>query len=189
MNVYDFDKTIYPTDSTTQFYFYCIRKRPIILKKLPRQFAGFFKYFIKKIDKTQMKENFYCFLQDIKDIDVLCKSFWERNEKNINKWYLEKQKKDDVIISASPEFLLEPICKRLKIKYLYASRVDKKTGKYTGINCHGEEKVRRYKEAFDSFPIDEFYSDSYSDTPLALLAKKSFLVKGDKLSDWDFSKS
>lgn len=66
-----------------------------------------------------------------------------------------------------------------------ASVVDKNTGTYSGINCHGEEKVRRYREVFKSKPIDEFYSDSYSDTPLAKIADKAFIVKGNKLSEWD----
>ena len=96
MNVYDFDKTIYPKDSTTQFFFFCIRKRPIILRKLPRQLMAFFKFYVlKKNDKTHMKEVFYTFLKDIKDIDSYVELFWEKNEKNVNKWYLEKQKEDD----------------------------------------------------------------------------------------------
>ncbi|MEE0264705.1 MAG: haloacid dehalogenase-like hydrolase, partial [Acutalibacteraceae bacterium] len=91
------------------------------------------------------------------------------------------------IISASPEFLLELPCQMLGIKYLMASRVDPKTGKYTGENCHGEEKVRRLYEKYPKDTvIEEFYSDSYSDTPLAKLAKKSFMVKGDDISDWIF---
>lgn len=34
--------------------------------------------------------------------------------------------------------------------------------------------------------IDEFYSDSHSDDPLARLAKQAFLVKGEKLTPWEF---
>ena len=47
---------------------------------------------------------------------------------------------DDVIISASPEILLTEICRRLGIKYLIASKVEKITGKYYGENCYGKEK-------------------------------------------------
>ena len=65
-----------------------------------------------------------------------------------------------------------------------ASKVDKKTGKYEGINCHGKEKVRRFYEMFPNGKIDDFYSDSYSDSPLAEISKKAFLVKGDELKDW-----
>ena len=34
--------------------------------------------------------------------------------------------------------------------------------------------------------IDEFYSDSVSDAPLAKLAKKAFLVEDNKLLPWEF---
>ena len=65
-----------------------------------------------------------------------------------------------------------------------ASPVDMHTGIYSGENCHGEEKVRRYRAVFGEAPINEFYSDSTSDTPLAKLAAKAFLVKGDTLKEW-----
>ena len=106
----------------------------------------------------------------------------------IKPFYKNQQQKDDVIISASPEFLLAPICKTLKINYLMASVVDEHTGKYSGINCHGKEKVRRYREMFGDTKIHEFYSDSYSDTPLAKISEKAFIVKGNRLLDCDFSK-
>ena len=99
---------------------------------------------------------------------------------------MKQKKSDDVIISASPEFLLEPIIKKLDISTLIASRVDKHTGLYDGINCHGKEKVRRFYEVFPDGKIDEFYSDSYSDTPLAEIADKAYIVKGEELSEWIF---
>ena len=101
---------------------------------------------------------------------------------------MEQKKTDDVIISASPEFLLSPVCKKLGLKYLIASRVDKNTGKYNGINCHGKEKVRRFYEEFGETDVEEFYSDSYSDTPMAEIANKAFMVKKDEITPWDFEK-
>ena len=184
MNVYDFDKTIYDGDSTVDFYMYCLRKKPKILKYLPGQLVAFFMYFIKAYEKTEMKERFYKFLQGIDDVDVLLEEFWAKSFKNIKSWYLESKKDDDVIISASPEFLLKIPCEKLNVKIM-ASRVSEKTGKYDGVNCHGKEKVRRFYDAFPDGEILKFYSDSYSDTPLARLAERSYLVKGDKLYKWD----
>ncbi|MFR3285343.1 MAG: haloacid dehalogenase-like hydrolase [Clostridium fessum] len=54
---------------------------------------------------------------------------------------------DDVIISASPEILLTEICKRLGIKYLIASKVEKITGKYYRENCYGKEKSSTFSKA------------------------------------------
>jgi len=91
---------------------------------------------------------------------------------------------DDVIISASPEFFLKPACNMLGIRHLIASPVDAKTGKHRGENCHGKEKVRRFRALFPDASVEEFYSDSYSDTPMAELAEKAYLVKGDTITDW-----
>ena len=186
MNVYDFDKTIYDGDSTAHFYFYCLKKQPRILLWLPYQAWAFFCYIIGFYDKTQFKERFYKFFKSIEKIDELVDSFWNTHYGGIKKWYTDLQCEDDIVISASPEFLLLPICERIDIKNLIASRVDKYTGKYDGLNCYGAEKVTRLYNTYGKVEFDNFYSDSLSDAPLAMLAKKeSFVVDGDKLIKWD----
>lgn len=184
MNVYDFDKTIYNGDSTIDFYLYCIKKHPKIIFCLPRQIYGAIRYMLKIIDKTKFKEEFYCFLSRLNNIDLLVSSFWDVNQNKLKKWYKEIKKDDDLIISASPEFLLAEICKREKIDRLIASKVDKKNGNYIGKNCYGEEKVNRYKYVYKDCVIDNFYSDSRSDQPLANLAQNSFLVVGECIKSW-----
>lgn len=187
MNVYDFDKTIYYNDSTSDFYLFCLKRHPAIAKHFPKTMAAFIAYILHLKTKTQFKEVMYSFLLEI-DIDNDLKDFWETHKEKIKPWYLEQLKNDDVIISASPEFLLKPICDQLGINHMMASRVDPKTGKYTGINCHGKEKVVRFREVFGNEKIDEFYSDAYCDTPLAEIAEKSFMVKGDRRKPWRFKK-
>jgi len=66
-----------------------------------------------------------------------------------------------------------------------ASREDKRTGKFDGANCHGEEKVKRFYELYPDGLIDEFYSDLYCDSPLARIADRAFIVKGEELLPWD----
>lgn len=183
MNVYDFDKTIYAGDSTVDFFKYSLKKNPGIIKFMPGQISGVVKYAFKKIDKTQMKERFFCFLNEI-DAENLVNEFWEINNIKIYKWYTDQMRKDDIIISASPEFLLKPICGKLGIENLIASKVDPGTGKFSGENCRGEEKVRRLKAEFDIDRIDEFYSDSVSDLPLAKIADKAFLIKNGTPEKW-----
>ena len=184
MNVFDFDKTIYDGDSTVDFWKYCLKKYPSTKKHLLHTALNGIKFAFRIMEKTAFKEDFYAFLQEIDNIEEALDEFWCEHEVNIKDWYLKMQKQDDVIISASPEFLLDPICKKLGIKYMMASRVDSKNGKYNGVNCHGEEKVRRYKEKFANRQIHEFYSDSYSDTPLAKLAFDPILVKGNDFEPW-----
>lgn len=185
MNIYDFDETIYDSDSTKDFYFYCLKKHPSVLLTVPRMAIAFFLYAIGIFTKTRAKETMYRFLRKVPDIDKELSDFWDLNESKIKPWYRNRQKADDIIISASPEFLLEPICARLGIKHLMASRVDKKTGLYTGENCWGEEKVKRLHNAFPDAHCEEFYSDSLSDTPLAKIADKAMIIKGDSLIAWD----
>ncbi len=183
MNVYDFDKTIYHGDSTVNFYKYCILKKPSILKYLPKQLWAFFLYFVQIYDKTTMKEKFYVFLQGIDNIDALIEAFWEKNMKKIKSFYKEQKRNDDVIISASPEFLLFFPCEKLNIN-LIASKVNKHTGEYDGKNCYGKEKVLRFRKLYSDSKIESFYSDSLSDTPLAEIAEKAYLVNKNKISDW-----
>lgn len=189
MNVYDFDKTIYKNDSTADFYFFELKKNPKILLSLPSLILAVILWQLGFFNKTQFKERFYRFLLKIDDIDSEVESFWDTNQHKIKNFYKIRQQEDDVIISASPEFLLKPICKRLGIKYVYASKVDKKSGKYSGENCWGAEKPKRFHESFGKDAvIDEFYSDSYSDTPLAEIAEKSYIVKGEHISPWQYKK-
>ncbi len=184
MNVFDFDKTIYDGDSTVDFWKYCLKKYPRTKKHLFHTALKGAGFLLGTVEKTAFKEDFYRFLQEIDDIDTALAEFWDEHEYKIKKWYLDMQREDDVIISASPEFLLSPICSKLGINTLMASRVDPKTGIYDGENCHGEEKVRRYKEKFRAAQIHEFYSDSYSDTPLAKLAFDPILVRGNDFEPW-----
>ena len=80
--------------------------------------------------------------------------------------------------------MLEPICNKLKIQKLIASKVDKKTGKFLGKNCYGKEKVNRLNEEYESYIIKEFYSDSLSDSYLADISEKSYLVTKECIKDW-----
>ena len=72
----------------------------------------------------------------------------------------------------------------MEIKKVIASNVDKKTGKYYGVNCYGDEKVRRFMNEVGE-NIERFYSDSLSDRPMMALAEKAYLVKGDNLIYWN----
>lgn len=187
MNVYDFDGTIYDGDSTLDFWYFCLKKHPQILLYLPYQCFGMVKYKLKIIDKTKFKECFFSFVKQIDILEKDVKEFWDLNEFKIMNWYKENQKKDDLIISASPFFLLNEICKRQKIEYLIASKVDPKTGYFDGNNCYGEEKVIQFFKRFPDHNIDAFYSDSYSDNPMASIAIRAYFVKKEKLYDWYFA--
>lgn len=184
MNVYDFDNTIYDGDSSLEFYLYCIRKKPWLLFCFPFQVIGFCLFKFGVIRKVCFKEIFFCFLRFINSPEKLVISFWNENICKIKKWYKERQKNNDVVVSASPAFLICPICSKIGIKYVLASEVDINTGKFYTENCYGEEKVIRFQKNFGCVTIEEFYSDSLSDVYMAKLAKKSFWVDGNSISVW-----
>jgi phosphoserine phosphatase len=185
MNVYDFDKTIYHRNSTADFYFYCLRRHPGILKCLPVQLKGFVLYGLKLIDITEMKKHLYRFLPCLDDVDRDLADFWDNNIGKVHEWYRQKQRDDDLVISGSPYFLVEGACQRLGISHLIASDVDKKSGEVRMPNCsRGQKVIELRRQGYDESKIEEFYSDSHSDDPLAALARKAYLVKGERLEDW-----
>jgi len=186
MNAYDFDKTIFDGDSTAKFYCFCLLRTPKMLLRLPR--LAFEAAFVLKKDKQRFKENMFAFLTDLKDPQEMVNRFWEINRKGIKKFYLEGKRPDDLIASASPEFLLRPILTELGVTRLIASPVDIHTGKYSGANCHGQEKVRLFRLLYPGETIEKFYSDSHSDDPMASIAKEAVWVDGNTLSAWPKAK-
>lgn len=184
MNAFDFDNTIFHGDSTARFYAYCFTHVPQLWPQIPAQAANALLFALRLRPKQQFKQRMYGFLRRLPDVDRLLEDFWNANIGRIQPWYLAMQRPDDVIISASPEFLLQPAMDRLGIRHMMASRVDRHTGQYDGLNCHGQEKVRRFRERFGDAHVERFYSDSLSDAPMAHLADEAFLVKNDRLTPW-----
>lgn len=188
MNVFDFDGTIYHGDSSKDFFFYCLKHYPKTRGKIFPVLLYGAGFGLRIVKKKTFKQKLFSIVQKIPDIDKAVLDFWEEHRKNIKKWYMEMKEGSDIIISASPEFLLAPICAELGVECMMATRVDKKTGLFDGENCHGKQKVTRFYEMYPNAEIDSFYSDMYCDTPLALISKQAFIVKGEKLSPWKFKK-
>lgn len=84
-----------------------------------------------------------------------------------------------IVVSASPENWLQPWCDAHGLQLL-ATRMQvsngRITGKIEGLNCHGEEKVRRIRESFDLAQFDQVYcyGDTNGDKPMLELATVSF---------------
>lgn len=182
MNVYDFDKTIYPKDSSAEFYLFNLKKDPLLIRYLPIQAWAFLRYTLKLIPKTTMKQEVYRYFRGIPDMEQRVHAFWETRQHKIQPFYLKQKKTSDVIISASPEFLLRPIIQKLGVN-LIASIVDPKLGTHQE-NCYGDQKPLRFLAQFPKASIEAFYSDSLSDTPMARLAKRAYLVSKESIVSW-----
>lgn len=177
VNVYDFDHTIYHGDASFDFILYCLMRNPRLWKYLPASALAVAQYIFGISDRKRVKQVAFRFLRDMSDIDKTLNEFWTKHELKIKQWYRNQHQASDIVISASPEFLLDPIAKKLKIQALLATRMDKHSGEINGENCREEEKLRRLKEYDAKLKPDNVYSDSWSDAPLLGLANRAYIVK------------
>ena len=184
MNAYDFDKTIYRHDCSVTFYLWCLRHYPRIVRRWPRLICDALLYGRKKLTKHVFMERFYRYLRDVPDVCAEAERFWDAHQKDMHAWYGKTHQADDLLISASPYFLIKPIADRLDIRYVLASPLNPATGFYEGERCHGEGKVRALRKAYPDARIEAFYSDSLSDTPMAEIAERAYLVHGEQLTAW-----
>lgn len=183
MNVYDFDGTIYDGDSSVDFWLFCGRRNPsVFLRCLPRLLSGAALYALGRIPKERWKERFFSFLRYAPADEALVARFWDARFGRIKPWYLKQKEESDMIVSASPAFLLKPACARLGVR-LIASEVDPATGLFSGLNCSGTEKVRRFREACPGTTVERFYTDSKKDLPMAGLAERAYFVRGNRIRE------
>ena len=184
MNVYDFDKTIYDGDSSMDFYRFCLRSDPRLMRFWPKQLWGLIGYQASGRASTRYKSFFLAYLRGVRDLSDTVARFWDEHRHKLKGWYLAQKRADDVIISASPEFLLCPICEELGVS-LIATEVDGISGEISGRNCRGNEKPLLFREKYPDAVIEEFYSDSNSDAPMAHLAARAYFVCGDRVEVWE----
>ena len=185
MNVYDFDGTIFSSDCSIGFCFWCMNRHPKLwFTFFPKAIKNLLLKKMGKMPEYLMQRKFFGYLMLIDDFDVQIKRYWDKNEKKIAKWYLAQKKSDDLIISASPTCIIEPIAKRLGVNFI-ATEYDREYGVLVNNMMYAKEKA---KYIIDSgFPlIENFYSDSLADTPLALCAEKAHLVtkQATTVIDW-----
>lgn len=183
IDIYDFDKTIVPFDSGSLFVGYCIIHYPWCILWMPVVLVGLLLMLLRVITFTQFKQSCFMFLPMIPK-EKAVKGFWNRHEKQVHPWFKERERYS-VVISASPDFLLEEIDRRLGFDRLICTRHNPKTGVIIGENCRGEEKVRRLFDEFhnDEIKVVDVYSDSLKhDGPIFSLAsgKCYHIIKGKK---------
>ena len=184
MNVYDFDGTIFYSDCSIGFAIWCMKRHPkLCFTYLPRAVKAFIRY--KRGDPELSYAAHIVQLSDsVSDFDEQIERYWDESEKRISTWYLEQKKPDDLIISASPSCIIGPIAKRLGVNFI-ATDYDRKYGVFVNNLMYAKEKARYITD--HGFPvIENFYSDSLADTPIALFAEKAYLVtnRASTVNEW-----
>lgn len=184
MNVYDFDNTIYKGETVLDFYKFYLKKDISLLKYIPLIFSVLLRYKMRRIslEELEKKASIYSEKNIPHIFKFSAKEFWDKHESKIKDFYLKQQRADDVVVSASFSFLLDEICRRLGIRYCLCSEIEPESGKIKRI-CYRDSKPEIFKENFPNAEIDNFYTDSLNDLPMIMLAKKAYLVKGEKLTE------
>ncbi|MBQ7794763.1 MAG: haloacid dehalogenase-like hydrolase [Clostridia bacterium] len=186
MRVFDFDGTIYDGESSVDFFLFSLKRHPKNLLLLPRVFYMLLRYKRLKITPDELAaglEKYGArFLSGINDLSGDIVKFWDGHFHKIKQFYLEGKLDDDVILSASPDFLIVEAAKRLGIKTVIASSFDLEKGKILRL-CYHENKCEYFSLQFPDKRIDEFYTDSDNDKAVFKLSDRVFMVKGNKITE------
>ena len=187
MNVYDFDNTIYDGESVFDFFLFCVKKEKRLILYFPMLLKNLFRYKAGKLTIDGLYEEASKLTKEVirnrEHADAYISEFWSINARKLKKEFLDKLKSDDVIITASPVILIKAISDQLKTENIIGSRIDLDTGRME-FACFRQNKIIAFNEAYPNAVIDEFYTDSLNDMPLAELAKKAYLVKHGKATQF-----
>ena len=187
MNVYDFDNTIYDGESCFDLFKFYLKKDPSLLKSFPTVVKGFARYKKGKISLDEMISKYVPLAEEkLSKIDFENdpKEFWDKHMHKIKPFYAAQQKDDDLIITASPDFHMQEICKRLGIKNYLTTKVNQQSGKIE-FACIRQNKITAFQKLCgeEQLEIENFYTDSpENDAPLIELAKHAFVVKKNTIT-------
>ena len=180
MNGYDFDDTIFRGNSTRRFFFFCLLRLPYLVIMIPVIVVAGLLRGLRILNKDQFLYALEWYVALLPNAEKLAVKFWDKNMNRIKPWYLKQKRKSDVIVSASPKFLIEEACKRLEVRCI-ATNLDTR-GRLHGKHCYGGEKVVAYKSRYKENSLLTYYSDSLSDTPMMKMAEYGYLVNGDEVT-------
>lgn len=185
--LFDFDGTITDRDSMLDFIIFGIGLRGFC--------AGFIRllpalalYKLKIIPNFKAKEIVLTrFFKgwDIERFDLIAASYSEKIPRIVRGTAMERLRWHKlsghtvVVVSASIEHYLKHWCARQGVE-LIATRLEVHagalTGRLSGKNCHGAEKVRRLRERFDleSYDLIYAYGDSSGDKAMLEIADERY---------------
>lgn len=205
--IFDVDYTITRKETLMELFKYVLSNDKKMIKYLPRAIFSGAMYGVGVYDERKVKETFLKFIDGIeeKHLAKLVKSFYEERLSTI----LYKDALDMIrklkgegykvfLISASPEFYLNELYSISEVDLIIGTKFLFNEGKFArkmdGLNCKGEEKVRRLKEVIEKENLDVdfensyMFSDSLSDKPLLDLVGKAYLINYKKKHELEILK-
>jgi len=185
---FDFDGTVTTRDTLLEFIKFT--------KGAPAFYSGFLfnifyllAYKIKVITNQEAKEKVLGYFfrgTDVTEFDRMAVEFSKKKLPSLIRSKAQKEiltlqndNIDVVIVSASPENWIRHWCfekNLILIASVLETRDGKITGKISGKNCHGQEKVRRILEKYSIEEYNEVYAygDTKGDLPMLGLATKPY---------------
>ncbi|MCJ8164192.1 haloacid dehalogenase-like hydrolase [Pontibacter sp. E15-1] len=193
--VFDLNKTFYNKSSKDKFFEFICTKRP----KRIRYFLEMTYYKLlrnlHRIRKTEFKENFFNYLDDLTpaQVEEYATEFWNNEypgqfNQTLKNHFDQKKKQGFRIFCATGglELYVAPLFKLYPIDGFAGTQVryDSHTYKVIGKACKDEEKIERLKQHFkgDDFEVVEAYSDSKE--AILDIATKAFLLKDGKIEPY-----
>lgn len=191
--VFDVDFTITKRETLFELYLFMLKKKPILVFKIPSLLGIALFYLFRFYDAKQAKIRFISFINGIEEEDMkrIVKEFYEKRLKNIlyaDAINMIKKMKNEgymiYLISASAQFYLEEFYAIEEVDKVIGTRFKFENGKYNmlGENCKGDEKVLRLMETIKeeqievNFKSSYMFSDSLSDLPLFKLVGNPYLI-------------
>jgi HAD superfamily phosphoserine phosphatase-like hydrolase len=190
--VFDLNGTLYNKSSKDEFYKYLCSIKPRKVGYYLQMM--YYKLLLKihKIRKTEFKENFFNYLNNLppSQVEKYAAEFWKREyPANFNKELLQilnRHKKMGTKIFCATgglELYVKPLFELYTIDGLFGTVVkyDGNTYKVQGLACKDDEKLRRLDKYFKGNPykLIEAYSDSKE--PILDRAEKSYLIEDGKI--------
>ena len=161
-----------------------IKNNKKILLYLPSIFVNMIKYKLCLVKKEKLIKKINNFMSaiifDRKELLELVERFWSKKIHKLDRKMLNRINRDDVIITAGPDFLIHGIKKLLNTNNIISSEIDEAKNKMKYFNF-GDNKVKRYKELYGDKRISCLFTDSYNDRALMDISDKVFIVKKGRL--------
>lgn len=180
MQVFDFDNTLYKGESSFDFAMYVIQKHKDLLKYMPLAIRLLCKYKFGRLSPEEYVEYLNHSIKKVFDqkdeILSLAKDFWIKNSYKLDFDMIKKIKKCDVIVTACPDFLMDPVKEALHTKHILCTKMNIKECCIEYLNFN-DNKVKLYQKEYPYTKIKNFYTDSFNDQPMMDISKHVYLVK------------
>ena len=167
MRVFDFDGTIYDGESLFDLYLFSAKYNPKVLRYIAPVLRYAIKYKLGRATFDQMEygvgklcHGYISELAESLEFEELVNAFWDQNMKRIT---------------------VGEACRRLGVQHLVSSTIDGNTLNVNYLNFN-TNKPKRFRELYgDNVRVDEFYTDSRFDQPMIDMARRAYMVKGNKI--------